>query len=58
MSLRTASKVAPYSFEGEADHLQAKKWLLQIEKMLDVMNCSEDQSVSFASFMLQREVKH
>ena len=45
-------------FEGELDPLQAEAWLLQIEKILDVMNCTDEQRVSFSSFMFQKEVEH
>ena len=48
----------PPVFEGEVDPLQAKGWLLHIEKILDVMNCTKEQKVSFSSFMFQKEAKH
>ena len=34
------------AFEREANPLQAEKSLLQIEKILNVMDCSKDQRVS------------
>jgi len=48
----------PPVFEGETDPLQAEGWLLQIEKILDVINCTEEQKVSFSSFMFQKEAEH
>ena len=45
-------------FEGEADPLQVEGWLLQIEKILDVMNFPEEQKVSFSYFMFQKEAEH
>jgi len=48
----------PPVFEREADPLQVKGWLPQIEKILDVMNCIEEHKVSFSSFMFQKEAEH
>jgi len=48
----------PPVFKGEMDPLQAEAWLLQIEKILDVMNCIDEQRVSFSFFMFQKEAKH
>jgi len=36
----------PPVFVGEVVPLQAEAWLLQIEKILDVMNCTDKQRVS------------
>ena len=44
--------------EGVADPLQVEKWLLQIENILDVMNCTKDQNVYFAAFRFQGEAEH
>ena len=51
-------KMKPSVFEGKADPLQAEGWLLQIEKILDVVNYIEEQKVSFLSFMFQKEAEH
>ena len=45
------------AFKGEADPIQAEEWLRQIEKILDVMECTENQQVSFTSFMFQGEAE-
>ena len=57
-ALEQFQKMKPPLFEGEADPLQAEAWLLQIEKILDVMNCTNEQRVSFSSFMFQKEAEH
>ena len=38
--------------------MHAEKWLRQIEKLLNIMDCTEKQRVSFVSFMFQGEVEH
>jgi len=48
----------PSVFKGEADPLQVEGWLLQTEKILNVMNCTEEQKVSFSSFTFQEEAEH
>jgi len=50
-ALEQLQKMKPPVFEGEVNPLQAEAWLLQIEKILDVMNCTDEQRVSFSSFM-------
>ena len=54
-ALEQFQKLNPPVFEGVANPLQAEKWLLQIEKILDVMSYREDQRVSFATFKFQEE---
>ena len=54
-ALEQFQKMKPPIFEGEVDPLQAEAWLLQIEKILDVMNCTNEQRVSFSFFMFQKE---
>jgi len=46
------------AFRGESDRIQAEGWIRQIEKILCVMECTESQKVTFATFMLQGEAKH
>ena len=40
--LEQFQKMKPPVFVGEVDPLQAEGWLLQIEKILDVMNCTDE----------------
>ena len=57
-ALEQFQKMEPPVFEGEANPLQAEGWLLQIEKYLDVINCTEEKEVFFSSFMFQKEAEH
>ena len=57
-TLEQFQKLNPPIFKGEADPLQAKVWLRQIEKILKVMKCSEDQKVLFSTFMFQKEAEY
>ena len=57
-ALEQFQKMKPPVFEGKVDPLQAEACLLQIEKILDVMNCTDEQIVSFSSFMFQKEAEH
>ena len=41
-ALEQFQKMKPPVFEGEVDPLQAEAWLIQIEKILDVMNCTDE----------------
>ena len=57
-ALEQFQKMKPPVFVGEVDPLQAEGWLLQIEKILNVINCTDEQRVSFSSFMFQKEAEH
>ena len=54
-ALKQFQKLNPPMFKGGADPIQAEEWLRQIEKILDVMKCTENQRLSFTSFMFQGE---
>ena len=57
-ALERFQKMKSPVFEGEADPLRVVGWLLQIEKILDVMNCTEEQRVCFSFSMFQKEAEH
>jgi len=57
-ALEQFQKLNPPAFKGEADPIQAEEWLRRIEKILTVMECNENQKVSFTSFMFQGEAEH
>jgi hypothetical protein len=42
----------PPVFEGQPDAIAAENWVLQIEKLMEVMNCTEEQRVKYATFYL------
>ena len=51
-------KLGPPSFLGNPDPTEAESWIMQMEKIFDVIGCIEVQKVSFASFMLKGEAEH
>ena len=51
-------KMGPPSFLGNPDPTEAETWIMQMEKIFDVVGCTEVQKVSFASFMLKGEAEH
>ena len=51
-------KLGPPSFLGNLDPTKAESWIMQMEKIFDVIGCTELQKVSFASFMLKGEAEH
>ena len=38
--------------------MEAKTWILKIEKFFDVIDCSEEEKVIYATFMLDKEANH
>ncbi|XP_057982357.1 uncharacterized protein LOC131167552 [Malania oleifera] len=45
----------PSSFEGSTDSIKAEMWMQEMEKLLVVLNCTEEQKVLFTTFKLARE---
>ena len=46
-------KLAPPYFDGKSGPLEAEKWIYELEKFFDVLNCDELERVRFAVFQLQ-----
>ena len=57
-ALEQFQKLNQPAIEGEADPLQAEKWLHKIEKILNIMDYTRGERESFAFFMLQGEADH
>ncbi|XP_058223388.1 uncharacterized protein LOC131333072 [Rhododendron vialii] len=51
-------KTNPPPFIGTDKPSDAEAWLLQMEKIFDVLGCSEAQKVSFATYKLQGGAEH
>ena len=51
-------KMGPPSFLGNPNPTEAETWIMQMEKIFDVVGCTKVQKVSFASFMLKGEAEH
>ena len=45
-------KANPPSFLGEDDLVKAKRWVMQLEKIFGVLECTMEQQVSLATYML------
>ncbi|XP_034674472.1 uncharacterized protein LOC117905697 [Vitis riparia] len=51
-------KLGPPYFSGTSDPTEVEAWIMKIEKLFDVINCSEEQKTSYAAFMLDKEADH
>ena len=50
-------KANPPSFCGEYDPNVAERWVRQLEKIFGVLECTTEQKVSLATFMLEGEAE-
>ena len=51
-TFETFNRQHPPVFEGQPDAIAAENWVLKIEKLVEVMNCTEEQRVKYATFYL------
>ncbi|XP_072997189.1 uncharacterized protein [Typha latifolia] len=51
-------KASPPAFRGTTDPIEAEAWLLRIEKILRVLDCSEDQKVALTAYMFEDRAEH
>ncbi|XP_028051981.1 uncharacterized protein LOC114256509 [Camellia sinensis] len=51
-------KAKPPEFHGTVDPTEAKAWVLEMEKIFDVLGCSADQKVAFAAFRFKGQAEH
>ncbi|XP_057975280.1 uncharacterized protein LOC131162691 [Malania oleifera] len=56
-SIDQFTRLKPSVFIGSVDPVRAKNCIQEIEKILDVLNCTEKQKVTFAMFKLSGEVE-
>ncbi|XP_028109668.1 uncharacterized protein LOC114308295 [Camellia sinensis] len=49
----TEFKKIALAFDGATDPLEAEKWLTEMEKLFPIFECTDDQKVTYATFMLQ-----
>ncbi|KAM0828413.1 hypothetical protein ACQ4PT_067575 [Festuca glaucescens] len=52
-NLRQFLKLKQPAFHGSANPLASEDWLKVVEKIFDVMHCTDEEKVTFAVFMLQ-----
>ncbi|XP_057949339.1 uncharacterized protein LOC131144622 [Malania oleifera] len=51
-SIDQFTRLKPPILKGSADPIRVENWIRDIEKVLDVLNCTEKQNVAFATFKL------
>ncbi|MQL77941.1 hypothetical protein Taro_010360 [Colocasia esculenta] len=49
-------RMSPPSFKAESDPLLAESWMREIKKIFRAINCTEDDKVTLATYMLQERV--
>ena len=53
-----ARRLGAQEFQGTTDPIQAESWIQRIERVMEVMQCSEEQKVSMATFLLEGRALH
>ncbi|MQM11381.1 hypothetical protein Taro_044288 [Colocasia esculenta] len=48
-------RMSPPSFKGESDMLLSESWMREIEKIFRAIRCAEDDKVTLATYMLQKQ---
>ena len=51
-------KLGPPYFSGSSDPTKVKAWILKTETFFDVIDCSEEQKTSYATFMLDKKANY
>ncbi|XP_022891967.1 uncharacterized protein LOC111406831 [Olea europaea var. sylvestris] len=52
-SIERATKLGAKGFTGTTDPIVAQAWMTKIERVFDVMGCSNDQKLCLATFLLE-----
>ena len=50
-------KQNPLSFDEKPNPMEAENWFLQMEKLLEALDCTDSQKVRFATFKLIGEAE-
>ena len=45
-------------FFDTSNVMEAKAWILKMEKLFDVIDCSKGQKAAYATIMLEKEANH
>ena len=56
-SFETFIKQNPPSFDGKPNPIEAENWFLQMEKLLEALDCTNSQNGRFAAFKLIEEAE-
>ena len=51
-------RTSPPCFQGGFDPIVAERWIRELEKIFEVMGCTEEQQVIFAAYMLKDEAEY
>ena len=51
-------RLGPPYFSSTPNPTKVDAWILKIEKLFEVIDCSEEQKASYATFVLDKEVDH
>ena len=57
-SFDTFMKQNPPSFDGKPNPTEVENWFLQMEKLLEALDCTDSHKVRFATFKLIGEAEH
>lgn len=52
-SFRDLFRMNPPEFHGGLDHVKAHEWVTSIERIFQIVHCSEENKVVFASHMIK-----
>ncbi|OMP11413.1 Retrotransposon gag protein [Corchorus capsularis] len=51
-------KINPPAFEGHFYPLEAESWIKKMDHLFGLLNCTDEQKVSYATFMLEGDAVH
>ncbi|XP_056160301.1 uncharacterized protein LOC130135362 [Syzygium oleosum] len=51
-------KLRPPKFVGTGDHEEAESWIDKLQKIFDMLKCSEEEKVTLAIYQLQGNANH
>ena len=57
-TIQQFQRLNPPIVESSVNPMVAEDWMLQMEKIHDVLTITAEQNVSFAPFMFRGEAKH
>ncbi|XP_075663221.1 uncharacterized protein LOC142632761 [Castanea sativa] len=46
-------RLSPPTFKGTTEPMEAEKWIIEMEKVFKVLECSEGEKVTYAAYMLR-----
>ena len=46
-------RLSPPTFEGTTEPMEVEKWIIEMEKVFRVLECSKGEKVAYAAYMLR-----